>query len=113
MSALGERATADTWMPDLEVIAGIPLYNPVARMQAERKRVLTLPAEWRGKTVGFVGNAKANFAISLPDDHHLLISGGSASRACPRSPGEPEGNSSALAPAISACGPIAMIRPIP
>ncbi len=45
-------------MPDMEVIAGIPLYNPVGETQAERKRVLALPDEWRGKTVGFLDNAK-------------------------------------------------------
>jgi hypothetical protein len=41
-------------MPDLEVIAGIPLYNPVGETQAERKCVLMLPDEWQGKTVGFL-----------------------------------------------------------
>jgi hypothetical protein len=49
----------------MEVIAGIPLYNPVGETQAERKRVLALPDEWRGKTVGFLDNAKANFDILL------------------------------------------------
>ena len=62
---MGETATEDAVMPDMEVIAGIPLYNPVGETQAERKRVLTLPDEWRGKTVGFLDNAKANFDILI------------------------------------------------
>jgi len=49
----------------MEVIAGIPLYNPVGETQAQRKRVLRLPDEWRGKTVGFLDNAKANFDILI------------------------------------------------
>jgi hypothetical protein len=50
-------------MPDIEVIAGIPLYNPVGETQAEMRRVIPLPDDWRGKLVGFLDNAKANFDL--------------------------------------------------
>jgi hypothetical protein len=53
----------ETAMPDIEVIAGIPLYNPVGETQAEMRRVIPLPDDWRGKLVGFLDNAKANFDL--------------------------------------------------
>jgi hypothetical protein len=50
-----------SFMADIEVIAGIPVYNPVGETHAEARRVIPLPGEWRGKTVGFLDNSKANF----------------------------------------------------
>ena len=34
-------------------------------MRAERRRVIPLPDDWRGKTVGFLDNAKASFDLLL------------------------------------------------
>jgi hypothetical protein len=52
-------------MPDIEVIAGIPPYNPVGEVRAETRRVIPLPANWRGKTVGFLDNTKPNFDLLI------------------------------------------------
>ncbi len=59
-------------MPDLEIIAGIPLYNPVGETRIAPKRLHPLPGDWRGKTVGFLDNTKPNFDLLLQKLGRLL-----------------------------------------